>query len=271
MKNAGTSRRAFLSTGCAAMAGAVIGAEEQFVAPLGIPLKQEPLAFDFDALEPHLDATTLKLHHGRHHTEILHNLQSMLRRIHLDVGSVSSLMPNIRGMVLPTDPRRTVVKMGGPPETLPTEMQKALRLYGGAHVNHTAFWRFLTPPGTGPAGPEGRVAQAIERDFGTVDDFKAAFTDAALKHFGSGWAFLVYRPDGKLVITTLKNEDNPLMKEFVKPEQQGRFILCLDLWEHSYYLKYRNDRKKYIDAWWNVVNWNFVARSYAVVTAKARV
>lgn len=271
MKNAAINRRTFLNTGCAAVAGAVVGAEEEFVAPLGIPLKQEPLAFELDALEPHLDAATLKLHYGRHHTEILSNLQKALRTSNLNVGSVSSLMPNIRGMVLPTDPRRSVVRMGGPPETLSDKAQKAIRLYGGAHVNHTAFWRFLAPSGSGPVGPEGRVLQAIERDFGTVADFKAAFTDAAMKHFGSGWAFAVYRPDGRLVVTALKGEDNPLMKEFVKPEQQGRFILCLDLWEHSYYLKYRNDRKKYIEAWWNVVNWSFVSRAYSIVTSKARV
>ncbi|MDZ4405445.1 superoxide dismutase [Prosthecobacter sp.] len=234
-------------------------------------LKQEPLSFDFEALEPHLDAATLKLHHAKHHADILARLNTTLKEINLSVCNVTALMPNIRGMVLPYDARRTVVRMGGPPETPSVEAQKGLRLYGGAHINHTAFWRFLTPPGTGPAGPEGRVAEAIVRDFGSMGDFKAAFTDAALKHFGSGWAFLVYRPDGRLVITTTKNEDNPLMAEFVKPEQQGRFILCLDLWEHSYYLKYRNDRRKYIEAWWNVVNWSFVSRAHAIVTSKGSV
>lgn len=271
MKTMAMNRRTFVSIGCTAMAGSALAAEQEIVAPLGIPLKQEPLAFDFEALEPHLDAATLKLHHGRHHVEVLGKLQKSLQQINLSVGNVSALMPHIRSMVLPPDPRRTVVRMGGPPETPSVEMQKALRLYGGAHINHTAFWRFLTPPGTGPAGPEGKVAEAIVREFGGIDDFKKAFTDAALKHFGSGWAFLVYRPDGRLVITTLKNEDTPQMAEFVRPEQQGRFILCLDLWEHAYYLKYRNDRKKYIDAWWNVVNWNFVSRAHAIVTSKGRV
>ncbi len=243
--------------------------------PLGkmarTPLHQEPLRFDFDALEPYIDAETLRLHYGRHHADSLDNLIAALQTINLKVGNVSALLPQIRSLIVPSDPRRKVVRMGGPPETLSEEKQQEIRLYGGAHVNHTAFWRFLSPPGKGPSGPEGQVAEAIIRDFRSINDFKTAFTDAALKHEGSGWVFLVYRPDGKLVVTTTKNEDNPMMKDFVNPEQQGRFILCLDLWEHSYYLRYRHDRKQYVEAWWNLVNWNFVSRAYAIVTSKARV
>ncbi|WP_395753854.1 superoxide dismutase [Prosthecobacter sp.] len=265
------TRRAFLSTSCATLAGVVHAAEGEIVTSLGIPLRQEPLAFEFDALEPYLDAATLKLHYGRHHSEILEKLSATLSPLNLSVGNLSSLMPNLRNLVLPTDPRKSVVRMGGPPQTLSAETQHDLRIYGGAHINHTAFWRFLAPAGSGPAGPEGKVAEAIVRDFGGINEFKTAFSEAALRHFGSGWAFLVYRPDGKLVITTTRNEDNPLMTDFVEPEQRGRFLLCLDLWEHSYYLKYRNDRKKYIEAWWNVVNWKFVARTYGVVTSKVRV
>lgn len=269
MNKAGVNRRTFLSTGCAAVGGALF-AEEPKATPVGIPLKQEPLAFPFEALEPHLDAATLREHYA-YHAESLTRLHSMMRETNLKVGCVSSLMPHIRTMVLPTDPRRTVVSMGGPPPTLTRDARRDLRHYGGAHVNHTAFWRFLAPPGSGPAGPEGSVAEAIARDFGTVDDFKAAFTDACMNHFGSGWGFLVYRPDGRLIVTTLKNDDNPLMKDYVSPEQQGRFILCLDLWEHAYYLKYRQDRRKYIDAWWNVVDWSFVSRAHAIVTAQGKV
>lgn len=270
MRKTAVTRRAFVSTGCAAVTSALFATDE-VIAPLGIPLHVEPLAFDFEALEPHLDAVTLKLHHDKYHVEILDKLIATLQPLNLNVGNVSALLPNIRGLVLPSNPRRTMVRMGGPPETLSVENQQAIRMYAGAHVNHTAFWRYLAPEGTGPAGPEGRVAEEIIREFGGISEFKTAFTEAAMKHFGSGWAFVVYRPDGRLVITTTKNEDNPMMKEFVKPEQQGRFILCLDLWEHSYYKKYRNDRRKYIDAWWNVVNWNFVSRAYAVATSRARV
>ena len=271
MRKSAITRRAFVSTGFAALTGAFLAAEEQVIAPLGIPLHQEPLAFDFDALEPHLDAATLKLHYSRHHGDILEKLTETLQPLNLKVGNVSALMSNIPRLVLPINPRKHVVRMGGPPATLSAESQRDLRQYGGAHINHTAFWRFLAPAGSGPAGPEGKVAAAIVRGFGGINEFKTAFTEAAMKHFGSGWAFLVYRPDGRLVITTTKNEDNPLMTDFVKPEEHGRFILCLDLWEHSYYLKYRNDRRKYIEAWWNVVNWNAVSRSYAVAASKARV
>jgi len=272
MRKTAVTRRTFVSSGLAAVTGTLVAAAgEEVITPLGIPLHQEPLAFAFDALEPHLDAATLKLHYGRHHSEILDKLNVALLPLNLRVGNLSALMPNISRLVLPTDPRRSAVRMGGPPEMLSPEKQQDLRLYGGAHINHTAFWRYLVPAGSGPAGPEGRVAEAIVREFGGINEFKTAFTEAAMQHLGSGWAFLVYRPDGRLVITTMKNEDNPLMKDFVNPEQQGRFILCLDLWEHSYYLKFRNDRRKYIEAWWHVVNWNFVSRSYAVVTSKARV
>ena len=270
MKKSGVTRRAFISTGMTAVTGAFLAAEEQVIAPLGVPLKQESLAFDFDALEPHLDAATLKLHYGRHHTDILDKLQETLRPLNLKVPNVSTLMPNISRLVVPTDPRRPVVRMGGPPQMLSTETQHALRMYGGAHINHTYFWRQLAPPGSGPAGPQGRLAEALVREFGGISEFKTAFTEAAMKHFGSGWAFLVYRPGGRLVITTMRNEDNPLMADIVQPDCSGRFIICLDLWEHSYYLKYRNDRRKYIDAWWNVVNWTYVARSYAVAGRMAR-
>ncbi len=271
MRKSGVTRRTFLSTGFTAVTGAFLAAEEQVVAPLGVPLKQEPLAFDFDALEPHLDSATLKLHHGRHHTEILDKLRETLQPLNLNVANVSTLMSNTSRLVVPTDPRRSMVRMGGPPQTLSADTQRALRLYGGAHINHTAFWRFLAPPGSVPDGPQGRVAEAIVREFGGIGEFKTAFTEAAMKHFGSGWAFVVYRPGGRLVITTMRNEDNPLMADVVPAEVSGRFILCLDLWEHSYYLKYRNDRRKYIEAWWNVVNWNFVARSFAVASSQARV
>lgn len=253
------------------MSGVLLAEDREYVTPLGVPLRQEPLPFDFDALEPHFDAATLKMHHATHHLHIVKKLDETLKEMRLDVGNLVALMPDIRTLVLPPDPLRKVVRMGGPPEQASLAMQNALRVYGGAHINHTAFWRFLAPPGTSPEGPEGKVAQAICDEFGTVDEFRRAFTDAAMRHFGSGWAWLVYRPDGSLVIATTQNEDNPLMTDFVLPAKRGRPILCLDLWEHSYYLKYRNDRRKYIDAWWNVVNWNFVSRAYAIVTSNGRV
>ena len=111
------------------------------------------------------------------------------------------------------------------------------------------------------------MAEVLERDFGSVENFKQTFTEAALKHDGEGWAWLVYRPDGKLVVTTTWNDDNPLMKEFVPEEDYGRAILCLDVWGHAYSPKYVNDRAAYIAAWWKVVNWSFMSRAYDIVTS----
>lgn len=268
------NRRTFLTAGSAALAGSMWAAEEedrQVHAPLGIPVRQEPLAFDPAALEPYLDAATLRLHYEVHHAELLAKLQETLAQLRLTVGNTSALVRNIRSIVLPPDPQQKVVRMGGPPQRPSAEAQQKLRTYGGGHVNHTAFWRFLAPKGSGPDKPEGKAAAAIAAEFGSLDEFKRAFTEAALKHFGSGWAWLVYRPDGRLVITTTRNEDTPMMTEILRPEQCGRPVLCLDLWEHAYYARYKNDRKKYIEAWWNVVNWGFVSRAFAVVTSIGRI
>ncbi len=266
------NRRLFLSAGSSALAGALFAGEDNAddgrtpVVPLGIPVHLEPLAFDFEALEPHLDAATLRLHYA-HHSEHQAQFAAALRQVHLVVGNVSTLMAGITTVLEPADPTTSVIQLGKKPGPLPPDIQHAIRMHGGAHVNHTIFWRFLAPRGTGPAGPEGRVAQAIQAEFGSIEAFKSAFTDAALRHFGSGWAWLVYRPDGRLVITTTANEDNPLMKDFVDWRGQGRPILALDLWEHAYYGRYKNDRRAYIAAWWNVVNWSFLSRAYAIVTS----
>jgi Fe-Mn family superoxide dismutase len=259
------NRRAFLTAGCSALAGTVLSAEKS-PTPLGIPLKQEPLAFDFAALEPYIDAATLKIHYSVRHAEHLKKLVTALDNVNLRVANVVALMPRIQSLLEPSDTRRSVVSFGKKPGPLPPDIQYTLRTHGGAHVNHTILWRFLAPPGSGPKGPEGRVAGAIQREFGSIENFKAAFTKAALERFGSGWVWLVYRPDGRLVITSTPNEDNPLMKEFVDWQDHGRPILCLDMWEHSYYQKYRSDRAQYVANWWNVVNWAFVSKAYAIVT-----
>lgn len=267
------NRRHFLTAGASAFAGASWAVDEAPPQPLGIPLRQEPLHFDWHALEPFMDGATLKRHYKEHHALHLAELKSGLDSVELSVANVSSIMPCIKAMPRPPAVRGSILRFSAAKpgtssvsEKLPDEVQRCIRHSGGAHLNHTAFWRFLTPPGAGPDGPQGRVAKAIEAEFGTVQEFKSAFTKAALDHAGSGWAWLVYRPDGRLVITTTANEDNPLMKEFVDWRDYGRPILALDLWEHSYYLKFKNDRKKYINAWWNVVNWTFVGKAYAIVT-----
>lgn len=270
------NRRSFLTSASAVLTSGLVpvhvSSSEEVHAPLGIPLKQEALPYDFEALEPFLDAATLRLHYEDHHAQHLQRLLGTLKQMRLHhVGNVVALIGKMHDIVLPVDPHQKAVPMGGPPLRPSPEHKTQLRVYGGGHVNHTIFWRFLAPAGAGPQGPEGRAAAAIDDEFGSLEEFKAAFTAAALKHFGSGWAWLVYRPDGRLVITTTRYEDSPLMPEVVKPEQVGRPLLCLDLWEHAYYLKYQNDRKAYVEAWWNVVNWAFVTRAYNVVTSIGRV
>jgi Fe-Mn family superoxide dismutase len=259
------NRRAFLTAGCSALASTVFSAEDH-PTPLGIPLRQEPLAFDVAALEPYIDAATIKLHYEVCHAEHSKQLALALDKVNIRVANVVTLMPRIQNLLQPSDNRRSIVTLGQRPAPLAPDIQDSLRVHGGGHVNHTILWRFLTPPGRGPKGPEGPVAGAIQREFGSIENFKTAFTKTAMELTGSGWVWLVYRPDGRLVVTSTRNEDNPLMKDFVDWQDFGRPILCLDMWEHAYYRQYQNDRGKYIAAWWNVVNWAFVARAYTIVT-----
>ncbi|MES2593699.1 MAG: superoxide dismutase [Verrucomicrobiota bacterium] len=267
-------RRAFLASALPALAGTVLGAQEEArPAPLGISLQQEPLGYELDALEPYLDAATLKLHYHEYHAKHLAEFRRTLDEVELSVGSVTSLMPCIRSIKRPPQVRQSILQLSlansrpatGVQSDLPEDAQKSIRQHGGAHVNHTIFWRFLAPPEDTPLGPSGRAAQAIDDEFGTLQEFKKAFTAAAMKHSGSGWAWLVYRPDKKLIITTTPNEDNPLMKEFVDWREHGRVILALDLWEHAYYAKHKNNRRAYIENWWKVVNWEFVDKAHAIV------
>lgn len=158
-------------------------------------------------------------------------------------------MPCLRELKKPPQVRKSILQLSlaqGPMPTgvqqlLPEDLQRQIRFHGGAHVNHTLFWRFLRPRGQGAYGPLNGVAKVICDQFGTVQSFKEAFASVALNHFGSGWAWLVYRPDGKLVITTTRGEDNPLMKDYVNWQDEGMPILALDLWEHAYYLKIQTE------------------------------
>jgi superoxide dismutase, Fe-Mn family len=266
------NRRTFLASTFSAFAGSILEAEDR-LNPRGVPLHQEPLGYDLNDLEPYLDSRTLKLHYHEHHAQHVIQLRQALDEVELSVGSVTSLMPCIMSMNRPPQVRQSILRLSlartkpltGVQERLPEDLQQRIRHHGGAHVNHTAFWRFLAPPEKTPDGPDGRTVRAIDDEFGTLSQFKEAFTEAAMAHPGSGWAWLVYRPDQKLVITTTRNEDNPLMKEFVDWRDQGRPILALDLWEHSYYLKYKDNRRAYIDAWWRVVNWDYVSQAHRIV------
>lgn len=270
------SRRELLATGLPAMLSAVFAVDNDDhgkpPARLGVPLYQEPLAFDWNALEPYMDGKTLRTHFEDYHAKQLRDLQKTLDEIELAVSDVVSLMPSIRSLPQPPKTRQSLLQLSlasrapgsSGPQLLPEDVQNRIRVFGGAHLNHTAFWRFLTPPDKSPTGPMGKAAKAIEDEFGTIQEFKNAFTEAAVNHDGPGWAWLVYRPDGKLVITTTRNEDNPLMKDFVAWQDHGRAVLLLDLWDHSYQARFKNNRRNYIDAWWNVVDWSFVSKAHAI-------
>lgn len=237
--------------------------------PRGVPLRVEPLAFPIDALEPYFDAPSLRHHHDDYHTECLSQLIQTLDRLHLTVANVVSLMPSFRSLVQLSDSRSSRLTLTQPPaDPISIEAIVAIRKFGGAHINHTAFWRFLAPVDIAKRGPQGDLKRAIRRNFGNVTNLKKAFSKAAIKQVGSGWAWLSYRNDGTLFVSTTANEDNPLMNDVIPWHQQGKPILCLDLWEHAYLHRYHEDRHKYIDAWWNVVNWPYVERAYAIVTAQ---
>ncbi|HLU11534.1 MAG TPA: superoxide dismutase [Oceanobacillus sp.] len=194
-----------------------------------------PLPYASNALEPHIDQQTMEIHHGKHHNAYVTNLNKALEgQADLQNKSLEELLTSLN--------------------SLPSNIQTAVRNNGGGHWNHSLFWQIMSPNGGG--APSGDLANAINSAFGSFDAFKEQFAAAAAGRFGSGWAWLVVAPDGSLSITSTPNQDNPLM--------EGKTaILGLDVWEHAYYLKYQNRRPDYIAAWWNVVNWEEVARRYA--------
>ncbi|MDB6118304.1 MAG: Superoxide dismutase [Verrucomicrobiaceae bacterium] len=194
-----------------------------------------PLPYDNAALEPHIDAKTMEIHHDKHHNAYVTNLNKALEgHADLEALPIEDLCKNIA--------------------TVPEGIRAAVRNNGGGHFNHTLFWKIMGPNAGG--APTGELATAIDSAFGSFDAFKEAFGKAGVGRFGSGWAWLVVT-DGKLAITSTPNQDNPLM------DNSGTPILGLDVWEHAYYLNYQNKRPDYIAAWWNVVNWTAVADLFA--------
>jgi Fe-Mn family superoxide dismutase len=192
-----------------------------------------PLPYAYNALEPHIDEQTMRIHHDKHHGTYVTNLNAALEKHpQLQQKSAEDLLRGIN--------------------TVPEEIRTAVRNNGGGHVNHTMFWEIMGP-GKGGA-PGGSVGDAIKSSFGSFDTFKEQFSKAGLGRFGSGWAWLI-DAGGKLTIESTANQDNPLM-EGKKP------ILGLDVWEHAYYLKYQNRRADYITAWWNAVNWDSVNKRF---------
>ncbi|MBL0542260.1 superoxide dismutase [Aeromonas caviae] len=197
------------------------------------------LPYAYDALEPHIDAKTMEIHHSRHHQTYVTNLNAALADL-----------PELAALPL----EALLVRI----DSLPAQVQGAVRNHGGGHANHSLFWQVMSPQGGGE--PAGELAAAIERDLGGLEAFKQAFTQAALSRFGSGWTWLVVDGRGKLQVVSSANQDSPLM-EGLTP------ILGLDVWEHAYYLKYQNKRPDYIAAFYNVIDWDEVARRYVVALA----
>jgi len=202
-------------------------------APAG-PYTLPPLPYAPEALEPHIDAETMRIHHGKHHQAYITNANKLLA----DQPELAKLSPE-----------ELLQNLDKAPESIRT----GLRNNVGGHLNHSEFWLMMSPDGGGK--PDGELAAAIDSTFGSFDEFKKQFTDAAMKRFGSGWAWLVVK-NGKLSILSTPNQDPPLLEGYTA-------ILGLDVWEHAYYLKYQNRRADYALAWWNVVNWPHVAKLYA--------
>jgi Fe-Mn family superoxide dismutase len=224
-------RREFLvATGVAALTAPNLLRME--AAPMAHELP--PLPYSFDALEPHIDAKTMEIHHDKHHAAYVTNLNKALDgNAGLQGKSLSALLSNL--------------------DAVPEAVRTAVRNNGGGHSNHSMFWTIMKKGGGGE--PKGPVADAIKSAFGTFADFKAKINDAGMKRFGSGWSWLSMK-DGKLLIESTANQDSPIMGG-------GKPILGVDVWEHAYYLKYQNKRADYLEAWWNTINWDAVNDNYS--------
>ncbi len=197
-----------------------------------MPYTLPPLPFAPDALEPYIDKMTMEIHHGKHHAAYVTNLNKALEGNEWAAKPIEEILRSV------------------------SKLPMAVRNNGGGHWNHSAFWNWMKPKGGGT--PSGELAAAINHDFGSFDKFKEQFSNAGITRFGSGWAWLV-KQDGKLVVGSTPNQDNPLMDV---SDLKGTPLLGLDVWEHAYYLKYQNRRPDYVAAFWNVVNWDDVAKRF---------
>ena len=202
----------------------------------GTPYQQQPLPFTYNALEPIIDAQTSEIHYTKHAATYAKNLADAVvaEKVDIQTTTLETLLSNI------------------------SKYSPKLRNNAGGHYNHELFWQTLTAPTTAPK-PSGKLLTAIEKDFNSFEAFKTQFTDAGKTRFGSGWAWLVVNNDKKLIIGSTPNQDNPLMD---LSDIKGFPLLGLDVWEHAYYLKYQNRRPDYINAWWNVVNWDFAQKRF---------
>ena len=192
------------------------------------------LSYSHDALEPHLDAQTIEIHHGKHHAAYVKNLNAALESHTAELAKpVDELLRNL--------------------DAVPESARLAVRNHGGGHANHSLFWATMAPDGGGM--PSGALASALEKSFGDFASFKDELSTKAAKHFGSGWGWLAAEASGDLKVLSTSNQDTPLSEGLVP-------LLTLDVWEHAYYLKYQNRRAEWVAAWWNIVNWAEVARRY---------
>ncbi len=227
---AGNSARGLLRAGGAIRSDSNLNLEDKPVA-FTVP----PLPYAFDALEPYIDAKTMEIHHDKHHAAYVNNLNKALEgQAGLQGKSVENLLKNL--------------------DAVPEAIRTAVRNNGGGHWNHSMFWTIMKKGGGGE--PSGELASAISAAFGSFAEFKTKFGAAGTGRFGSGWAWLLVNKEGKLVVDSTPNQDTPTMSG-------GKAVLGLDVWEHAYYLKYQNRRPDYIQAWWNVVNWDAAAANYA--------
>jgi Fe-Mn family superoxide dismutase len=201
------------------------------------------LAYAYDALEPHFDAQTMEIHHTKHHNTYITKVNAALEGTDLDGKDVNELIADLAAV--------------------PEGKRGAVRNNGGGHANHSFFWTILSPDGGG--APVGDLAAAIDAELGGFDKFKEDFAAAGANRFGSGWAWLIVKPDGSLAVTSTPNQDSPLMKGVA--EVEGTPVIGLDVWEHAYYLKYQNLRPKFIEAFWNVVDWNAAEANYKAAKA----
>lgn len=202
------------------------------------PFTVPRLAYPFDALVPHIDAMTMELHHDRHHAAYVNNLNAAVK----DHGHLAAMpLPELLSKI----------------QELPEAIRTAVRNNGGGHANHTMFWQVMGPGG---GAPDGELAAAIDRDFGSLTKLQEQMNAAGGRVFGSGWVFVTVDREGKLALTTRPNQDTPLM-------EGGRVLMGNDVWEHAYYLNYQNRRADYLKAWWNVVDWSKVGARYAAAQA----
>jgi Fe-Mn family superoxide dismutase len=201
-----------------------------------MPHKLPDLPYEKSALEPHIDTRTMAVHHDKHHQAYVNNLNKALEDY-----------PELQN--------KTTLHLLSDLDSLPEEMRLAVRNHGGGHANHSMFWNCMDPSGGGDPG--GKLAKEIDETFGSFSDFQEAFSKAAATLFGVGWTWLCVDGESKLFIMTTPNQDNPISQGFIP-------LLGLDVWEHAYYLKYENRRADYIAAWWNVVNWTYVAANLTV-------